>query len=126
MAARHWPVPLGDADPSEPGLFSVALLVYGYAMENALKGLIVQRRATPSVRNEKGELDKQIQGHDLEKLAVAAEITFEAEDQDLLRRLKECVLWAGRYPVMKNLNGLRDGASHTSIRGRATVNRACV
>ena len=109
MASRHWPLPLRDAHPAEPGMFSVALLLFGYAMENALKGLIVQRRVAPSVRNKKGELAREIITHNLAKLADAAEVRLQREERDLLLRLKTFVEWAGRYPVMKDLGGLRDG-----------------
>ena len=46
------PVPAHNPHPAEPRLFSVALLLFGYAIEVGLKGLVVQSKAATSVRNE--------------------------------------------------------------------------
>ena len=109
-ASRHWPVPADNPHPAEPGLFLVALLLFGYAIENGLKGLIVQSKARTSVRNEKGRLQHPLGTHKLCALAGAAGLQVSEQDRDLLvPGYKTSWEWAGRYPVMISVEGFCAG-----------------
>jgi hypothetical protein len=109
LAASNWPVPRRNAHPAEPALHSVALLLFGYAMENALKGLIVQRMARASVRDVHGTLETPLDKHDLRRLANDAGLRLSRRHRDLLLRLETFVGFAGRYPVAKKIGQLRNG-----------------
>jgi hypothetical protein len=65
-----------------------ALLLGGYAIEDYAKARLV----------EQGK-DWLRHGHDLPWLVREAGVEVEESDQVLLRRLKEVVTWAGRYPA---------------------------
>lgn len=111
LAAKHSPLPR-SGHPAERGQFPVALLLYGYAIENALKGLIAQQCAasgTP-VRTTDGKL-KEIptKGHPLRELAGRAKVPLAEDEADLLDRLKEFVMWAGRYPTTIDTKGRKSG-----------------
>jgi hypothetical protein len=102
VGARYWKAPARRDHPAEPGQALTALLLFGYAFENALKGLHAQAIAAAG----KGGIPLI---HDLPKLAVGLGLTLAQDEEDLLRRLQEFVMWTGRYPVPKNAKGLPKG-----------------
>jgi len=77
-----------------------ALLLYGFAIENLLKGLRVvaagQRRRR-HVQTLKQGIQLQLGGHDLVAIADAAAIPMSRAESELLRDLTEIVTWSGRY-----------------------------
>ncbi len=84
----------------EAGLISVASLLFGLAMENILKAVIL---------NELPDDEKKIiikkwpgDGHNQILLANKAKINLTEIEKDILRRLSEFVRWAGRYPIPKS------------------------
>ena len=80
---------------------NIAFLLFGYAFENVLKGLIVHRLNTEGKTVvEGGKLKHVPKQHDLVALARDAKLPLEADETDLLIRLKAYVVWAGRYPIM--------------------------
>ena len=87
--------------PAQPGLFATAFLLFGYAIENLLKGLIVQAGGNRT-------------GHNLSELAKEAKVMNELDkdEQELLKRLTVHVRWAGRYPVAlaKEREGIPPGS----------------
>jgi hypothetical protein len=95
------------------GQYSTSLLLFGYAFENALKGLIVQRLTSDrqTVVTADGKLKGiPTKGHQIVVLAREwARLTLRADEETLLRRLQEYVLWAGRYPVMKDASAYKSG-----------------
>lgn len=114
IAAESWP-PKADQrrHPAAPGQFGTAFLLFGYAFENAIKGLIAQRLVAERkpARDEKG---KQIgipsAGHKLSELATSdVGLDLDPDEESLLERLAEYVYWAGRYPMMKDAGGFRAG-----------------
>jgi hypothetical protein len=110
VGMEHWPAPKPERHPAAPAQFEPAFLLFGYAFENALKGLIVQALVSASktaVKN--GKLDGVLNSHDICMLARRAHVTLTPAGEDLLARLKEHVVWAGRYPVMKDVSGFTPG-----------------
>jgi hypothetical protein len=73
-----------------------AQMLYAYAIENVLKGLIVVN--DPSVINS-DKLSAVLKDHDLIDLAKKAAFVVHAQEVPVLRALSELAVWAGRYPV---------------------------
>jgi hypothetical protein len=81
---------------SDPPNYPPAQLLYAYAMENVLKGLIVANDT--SVVNE-NKISKRLQSHDLVELSARAGVTVHAEERPVLIALSDLSVWAARYPV---------------------------
>jgi hypothetical protein len=74
-----------------------AQLLYAYAIENVLKGLIVLKR--PGLIQEH-ELHGELTTHDLNELAKKAKVTVDQQhERPVLEALTRLSIWAGRYPV---------------------------
>jgi hypothetical protein len=82
--------------PCDPPNYPPAQLLYAYAIENVLKGLIVANDA--AVVDENG-ISKKLKSHDLIELSAAAGVTVHVEEQPILAALSDLSVWAGRYPV---------------------------
>jgi hypothetical protein len=81
-----------------PPNYPPAQLMYAYAIENVLKGLIVLKR--PDLIKEQ-KLHGELTTHNLTELAEKAEFTVHAQEQPVLRALSQLSTWAGRYPVAR-------------------------
>jgi hypothetical protein len=79
-------------------------MLYGFALENLLKGLLIAR--TPHLISERS-LSKRIVGHNLRALLRNAGISVNAEEEEALRWTEEAVVWKARYPVPAKINGAR-------------------
>jgi hypothetical protein len=73
-----------------------AQLMYAYAIENVLKGLIVSKR--PDLIQE-DKLDQGLETHNLITLANKAEFAVHVRERRVLEALSQLSIWAGRYPV---------------------------
>jgi hypothetical protein len=73
-----------------------AQLLYSYAIENVLKGIIVSRE--PNLAHE-DRLNRQLQSHDLVSLSQDAGLEVHVQEEAVLKALSELSVWAGRYPV---------------------------
>jgi len=76
-----------------------AQVLYAYAIEDVLKGLIVFNQ--PELIQEH-KLDDELKNHDLNELAEKAEVTVGHEERPILEALSQLSIWAGRYPVAVN------------------------
>lgn len=103
----------GKADiwSDEPN-FQPAQLLCGFAIENALKGIIV---ANEPDRISEERLDRDLQNHDLTVLARLARFSLSSDDEHVCRLLTDIVLWAGRYPVATRAERQMKGASDQLI-----------
>lgn len=82
-----------------------ATLLYGFALENLLKAILVQNDQS-RVRN--GRLAPWPGGgHDLPALAREAEVALDPVETDVLNRLSQFIKWAGRYPIPKKATEMR-------------------
>jgi hypothetical protein len=106
-----------------------AQLLYAYAIENALKGLMVAN--DPNLING-NKLDVALRDHNLLALAQRANFTVHVQENPVLAALSKLSVWAGRYPVAlhvgdfvgtPNRDELMDYGSHHSIM-RAFFDRA--
>lgn len=80
----------------EPPNYPPAQLLYAYAIENVLKGLIVVNDATVVDEN---KINKRLKSHDLIELSGDAGVKVHIEEQPVLAALSDLSIWAGRYPV---------------------------
>ena len=90
-------------------------MLIAFCVENYLKALIVRENSLifkESFRNDQSFFPKALQTHDLFKLANNQGFQYTHEEEDLLRRLSRCAIWAGRYPVPLKYT---DGAGGTKF-----------
>ncbi|HLQ24803.1 MAG TPA: hypothetical protein VK138_02870 [Acidiferrobacterales bacterium] len=83
-----------EAQDTGPEFSGVALMLAGFAIENLMKGLLVQKQ---SPVNEKGKFE--LVSHDLLKLAKDVSLPLTEDECRLLEKLGEFLTWTGRYPV---------------------------
>jgi len=82
------------------GTRDVCFLLFGFALENLAKGVIVCR--DPSLVGKAKLRRWHGKGHDLVKLFAQAEITLDLDEQHTLERTSRLAEWKGRYPVAMN------------------------
>ncbi len=93
--------------PMELRFWPVCALLYGLALENALKavrvGHFTLRRESAVVTTDGGRqlLNRKIATHGLVGLLDEADESLRPEERELLERLQTFVVWAGRYPLPK-------------------------
>ena len=89
-------VEIGHREPNylPPGM------LYGFAIENALKGLIIAKGGA-SVSEKK--IDPKIKTHNLVSLATDAGIALDDNEREVLATISMLAEWAGRYPVPAKL-----------------------
>jgi hypothetical protein len=118
---KEWGVAEVKAAPPN---YPPAQLLFAYAIENVLKGLIV---ATAPQLIEERELSRELKSHNLIKLAEKANFAVHPQEKPVLEALSQLSVWAGRYPVASkrheyvrtpNSDELLDyGAHHSVMRG---------
>lgn len=87
-------------------LSGCATLLYGLAMENLLKAIVIQAKPEQAIAGSK--LRKWPGGgHDLLLLCKEAQVRIDNAERDQLVRLTAFVKWAGRYPVPMSLSAIR-------------------
>jgi len=82
----------------EQANYGPAHLLYAFAMENALKGLIVTRNPG-SIESRKISNSIKSDDHSLIELAEKAQFSPSSEEEPVLKALSLIAKWAGRYPV---------------------------
>jgi hypothetical protein len=86
------------------GLVHAVMLLLGLSLENAIKGAciaITPRTVTGDGMETSSWKHGGHGGHGIRNLAKSVTVLSEAEDE-LLNRLLEHIVWAGRYPVPTN------------------------
>jgi hypothetical protein len=81
-----------------PPNYPPAQLLYAFAIENVLKGIIVA--ITPGLIEER-KLNDELTTHSLIKLAEKAQFTVHVQERPVLEALSQLSIWAGRYPVAR-------------------------
>jgi len=91
----------GELDrPWEPSVGAPAMTLAAFAIENALKGLMIAARpelVQPDADRPETLFHERVKTHDLVRLATRAEVDLSSEEKKLLERLTEFAKWAGRY-----------------------------
>ncbi|WP_147407601.1 hypothetical protein [Pseudooceanicola algae] len=81
------------------------LLLYGLGLENILKGLLISE---DPMLLQGGKLSKNLQVHDLAKLAERLKfIQFDKSEIQLLELLSDVVPYHGRYPVPREAESIK-------------------
>ena len=112
-------------DSLEPFSGDVALMLYGFTVENLLKaGIANQGRAV----NANG--DFKVNTHSLQGLAIQLSIPLSPEESELLERLETFIRWAGRYPIPLHADALYprnlvDG-SHSVMYGVSSLDKKSI
>ncbi len=93
----HWSSP--DSIPIETGgsTRDVCFMLFGFALENLAKGIIVCR--DPRVVTRGGLRKWHGSGHDLPRLFDRAAISISGDERELLTEIARTTEWKGRYPV---------------------------
>lgn len=90
-----------DTDDASYASSVPILLLYGFALENLLKGLLVAQgfpAVVPDAKSAGPKLNEEIMGHDLAALFRKAGLAQSEGDNEVLTRLS-WVIRAGKYPV---------------------------
>jgi hypothetical protein len=82
----------------EPPNYRPAQLLYAYAIENVLKGLMI---ANDSGLADNRALRREITSHDLVALARKAKFELFVQETPVMAALSRISEWAGRYPVAR-------------------------
>jgi hypothetical protein len=83
------------------GPLAVHFMLIAYAVENLLKAAQVRanRFRYEQEFKEHEQMPKELKTHDLVSLAKMVGLKVDLQSEDLLRRLEQCAVWRGRYPV---------------------------
>ena len=93
-----WEGPGGEPiHPENEHLDSPATMLYGWAMENMIKGYLVKKHS--GFEQARAAKQSEWNGHKLSGLALATGLSLTPEQQLLLRNLEAFIVWAGRYPI---------------------------
>lgn len=95
---------VNDAPDEDVFLFLPYLFLGGLAIENMLKGVLIQRnpQLVRDGRLHTKEMGGGVDGHDLLGLATKVSPELARQHHELLGRLTVFVRWGGRYPVPKH------------------------
>ncbi len=89
-----------DGEPINPDKLFVlapASMLYGFALENAVKGFVIEKCG--SFDKAMNANEKAWKGHHLQSLAQATGLSLTQEQSRLLASVEALICWAGRYPV---------------------------
>jgi hypothetical protein len=75
--------------------FEPIMMLFGVAVENLLKALLIAKGTTPV---SDGELNKKLKGHNLTAFAEEAAITLSQRERQLLKCLQDFIE-SGKYPI---------------------------
>jgi hypothetical protein len=81
-----------------PPNYPPAQLLYAFAIENVLKGLIVAN--TPGLIDER-RLNDELTTHNLIELAEKAQFAVQPQERKMLEALSHLSVWAARYPTAR-------------------------
>ena len=74
-----------------------AILLYGLALENIIKGYLI--KTTGSFDKAKDKIKDAWQNHQLCNLAISTGLPLSNEQKQLLGSVEAHIRWAGRYPI---------------------------
>jgi hypothetical protein len=96
-------------------LVTIYLMLMGYAIENLLKGKLLQQN--PHFFKPKDKMDG-FNGHDLVLLANRIGFKLTKEDRASLKELTNYILWQGKYPIPLQYKKDRDRSRGIPFKGR--------
>ncbi|HET6428261.1 MAG TPA: hypothetical protein VFJ30_07625 [Phycisphaerae bacterium] len=90
-------------DISTDRFVSSYMLLAGFAIENAVKGLIISKQDAPVSLQ---RLPDEVRSHDLKALFATAEIQLDVREKLLVEALQEATIWKGRYHTPLDMNSI--------------------
>lgn len=103
---KFWDVLQGQqamlSTPAEPEhIHATYFMLAAYSCENLLKAALIMRNVVryKDEFQQTKRFPKDLQSHDLFKLAQKAGVALTASEEGILRRLTRSAVWSGRYPV---------------------------
>ena len=104
----HWRDPDAPPIPETGGsTCDVCFMLFGFALENLAKGIIVCR--DPKRVSRENLKSWHGSGHQLVGLFESAEIPLTSEEREVLERTSRATEWKGRYPVPMNFDKVGSG-----------------
>jgi hypothetical protein len=90
------------------------MLLTGMSFENLIKGVHIAKTPNLSIEDRIKIWNSYRGGHGISGLINLA-ISPSAKEKNLLRRLEEYVVWAGRYPIPRDINQYRSAKNYHSL-----------
>jgi hypothetical protein len=90
------------------------MLLMGMSFENLIKGVHIAKTPNLSIEDRIKIWNSYRGGHGISGLINLATSTS-AQEKNLLRRLEEYVIWAGRYPIPRDTNQYRSAKKYRSL-----------
>jgi hypothetical protein len=90
------------------------MLLMGMSFENLIKGADVAKTPGLSIKERRQRWDSYRGGHGISGLITLVASTS-AKEKNLLRRMEEYVMWAGRYPIPRNTDQYRKAKDFRSL-----------
>jgi len=106
------------ADPTvttgfEAPIAPIYMLLVGLAIENLLKGIYVARNPTTCSSD---RLPRELTQHKTIEFCERLGLSISQAEGLLLERIETFVVWAGRYPIPRSLDGLLPRPIPTGVR----------
>ncbi|RDV14669.1 hypothetical protein DXT99_13460 [Pontibacter diazotrophicus] len=96
----------GGMRPNRPTVSRSYILLSGFALENALKGLLVAQEPTHIIN---GALSNKIKNHSLLNLvSIAKDLTLTEAEKTICNIAQEAIPYWGRYPVPLRSESLKE------------------
>lgn len=112
--------PSNDRRVETNGLVDSTLLLLGLAFENLIKGVYI---AQEPGRVDKTRLDRSLwqadSGHGISEFAKSL-TQIDTDEEDLLQRLQESIVWAGRFPIPTKSSRFHTSRSPVNKRSLST------
>ena len=109
--------PEDKAETEDRNLAGVATLLYGLAMENILKAVLLKTK-TAKIKSD-GSIEWNAEGakeHDLVSICRSTKLTsLNADQEKLMERMSAFVHWAGKYPTPLTFKDTRTGKEFQGI-----------
>jgi hypothetical protein len=97
------PCPPDEIQPKFLGLIDALMLLLGFSLENAIKGYIVSHKPDYQDISELYQLKFNASGgHGIHEMISFNIKNITSREQDLLLRIEQSLIWAGRYNSPKN------------------------
>jgi hypothetical protein len=94
--------------PSKHNLINQHMMLAGFAIENLCKGYLAGRLNHEERESVKGgALPESLKSHHLLGLVQQTGMTLSDTEKDLVKRIREAVVWRGRYPSASSHRGIR-------------------
>jgi hypothetical protein len=99
------------------------LLLMGLSFENLIKGVHIAKIPNLSIENRMKKWKLYRKGHGISTL-IKEIASVNSDEENLLKRLEEYAVWAGRYPIPMNTNQYLESIEPKNLRSFFTQDPA--